>query len=34
LAVTLAGRIVRRELRTDDHAALITEALEQFPSSN
>ena len=34
LAVTLAGRIVRRELRTDDHTALITEALEQFPSSN
>jgi F-type H+-transporting ATPase subunit b len=34
LAVTLAGRIVRRELRTDDHAVLITEALEQFPSSN
>ncbi len=34
LAVTLAGRIVRRELRTDDHTALITEALEQLPSSN
>ena len=34
LAVTLAGRIVRRELHTDDHTALITEALEQFPSSN
>lgn len=34
LAVTLAGRIVRRELRSADHAALITEALEQFPSNN
>ena len=34
LAVSLAGRIVHRELRSDEHVALITEALEQFPSSN
>jgi F-type H+-transporting ATPase subunit b len=34
LAVNLAGRIVHRELRTADHHALLTEALEHFPSSN
>lgn len=34
LAVNLAGRIVHRELRPDDHHALITEALDHFPSSN
>ena len=34
LAVSLAGRIVRRELKTADHAALITEALAQLPSKN
>ena len=34
LAVSLAGRIVRRELRPADHVSLITEALEQFPSAN
>ena len=34
MAVSLAGRIVRRELTAGDHATLITQALEQFPSSN
>jgi len=34
LAVLLAGRIVRRELNPQDHAALIVEALENFPSQN
>ena len=34
LAVSLAGRILNRELRPDDHAALIREALERFPSQN
>lgn len=34
MAVQLAGRILHRELRPDDHAALIGEALEHFPSRN
>jgi F-type H+-transporting ATPase subunit b len=34
MAVLLAGRIVRREVRADDHTTLITEALEQLPSKN
>lgn len=31
-AVGLAGKIVHRQLSADDHASLINEALEQFPS--
>lgn len=34
LAVLLAGRIVRREISADEHATLISDALEQFPSNN
>ena len=34
MAVLLAGRIVRRELREQDHTAMIAEALEKFPSQN
>ena len=34
IAVSLAGQIVRRELKADDHAQLIQESLQQFPSSN
>jgi F-type H+-transporting ATPase subunit b len=34
MAVLLAGRIVRRELREQDHKAMIVEALEKFPSQN
>lgn len=34
VAVTLAGRIVRRELKKEDHAALVTDALHQFPANN
>jgi F-type H+-transporting ATPase subunit b len=34
LAVSLAGRILHREMRPDDHATLIREALERFPSQN
>ena len=33
-AVSLAGRIVHREVKAQDHAQLIREALEQFPSKN
>ena len=33
-AVGLAGKIVQRQLSADDHAALISEALEHFPSKN
>ena len=33
-AVSLAGRIVHREVKPQDHAQLIREALEQFPSKN
>lgn len=34
MAVLLAGRIVRRELKEQDHTAMIAEALEKFPSQN
>lgn len=34
LAVQLAGRIVRRELNSQDHSQLIDEALKQLPSRN
>jgi hypothetical protein len=34
MAVVLAGKIVQRELSADDHAALISDALQQFPSKN
>jgi F-type H+-transporting ATPase subunit b len=34
LAVNLAGRILHREVRSDDHATLIREALQRFPSQN
>jgi F-type H+-transporting ATPase subunit b len=34
LAVTLAGRLVRKQLSRDDHAQLIREVLDQFPSKN
>ncbi len=33
-AVGLAGKIVQRQLSPDDHAALISEALEHFPSKS
>ena len=33
-AVGLAGKIVQRQLSPDDHASLISEALEHFPSNN
>ena len=33
-AVSLAGRIIRKEVKPQDHAQLIREALEQFPSQN
>jgi F-type H+-transporting ATPase subunit b len=33
-AVGLAGRIVRKQLTSEDHAELIQQALEQFPSDN
>jgi F-type H+-transporting ATPase subunit b len=32
LAVLLAGQILRRELKAEDHRGLIHDALEQFPS--
>lgn len=34
LAFTLAGKIVQRELKPEDHAALVRESLEQLPSNN
>ena len=34
LAVTLAGRMIQKQLRPEDHAQLIREALGQFPSRN
>ncbi len=34
LAFTLARKMILRELNPHDHAALIREALEQFPSTN
>jgi F-type H+-transporting ATPase subunit b len=33
-ALGLAGKIVQRQLSPDDHASLIAEALEHFPSRN
>lgn len=33
-AFSLAGKIVRRELKPDDHSQLVQEALQQFPSKN
>jgi F-type H+-transporting ATPase subunit b len=33
-AIGLAGKIVRRQLRPDDHAELIHEALQEFPNQN
>ncbi|MEZ6116196.1 MAG: hypothetical protein R3C28_06455 [Pirellulaceae bacterium] len=33
-AVSLAGRIVNRQLSSEDQAKLISEALEKFPSKN
>lgn len=33
-AIGLAGKIVRRQLKPDDHAELISEALREFPSQN
>jgi len=33
-AVALASQIVRRELNKDDHARLIADAIQQFPSKN
>jgi F-type H+-transporting ATPase subunit b len=33
-AVALAGRIVRRQITDEDHARLIQESLERFPSQN
>ena len=33
-AVALAGQVVRREIKTADHATLIQEALLKFPSQN
>jgi F-type H+-transporting ATPase subunit b len=30
-AVNLAGRIIRAELKRDDHAALVAQAIDQFP---
>lgn len=34
LAVTLAGRMIQKQLRPEDHAQLIRETLNQFPSRN
>ncbi len=34
MAVNLAGKIVKRELKTDDHAQLIREAVSRFPESS
>lgn len=33
-AVALAGQVVRKEINADDHAQLIQESLQQFPSRN
>ena len=33
-AVGMAGSIVKRELQSDDHSSLISEALKHFPSKN
>jgi F-type H+-transporting ATPase subunit b len=34
LAVSMAGRLVRRQLKAEDHSQLIREMLDQFPSHN
>ena len=34
LAFTLARKLIQKELKPEDHAALIRESLEQFPSEN
>ena len=34
IAVSLAGKIVRREVKSADHAELIRGALDKMPSSN
>jgi F-type H+-transporting ATPase subunit b len=34
LAVSLAGRIVRQQLKAEDHSQLIREAMDQLPSRN
>ncbi|MDA7950845.1 MAG: F0F1 ATP synthase subunit B [Pirellulaceae bacterium] len=34
IAVSLAGRIVKREVNSQDHGQLISDALKQFPSKN
>jgi len=34
LAFTLARKLIQKELRPEDHTALIRESLEQFPSEN
>ena len=34
LAFTLARKLIQKELNPDDHAALIRESLDQFPSEN
>ena len=34
LSIALASQIVRREVNASDHANLVTEALQQLPSSN
>ena len=33
-AIALAGNIIRREVKADDHKQLITDALNQFPNLN
>ena len=34
LSIALASQIVRRDVNASDHANLVTEALQQLPSSN
>ena len=34
LAFMLARKLIRKELKPEDHTALIRESLEQFPSEN
>jgi F-type H+-transporting ATPase subunit b len=34
LAVSMAGKLVRRQLKAEDHSQLIREMMEQFPSRN
>lgn len=33
-AISLAAQIVRRELKKDDHAALVAQTIDQFPQGN